>query len=94
MELHPLFFLSPYMSPAHFGFLRHMPHVHVGTYTCLFLKACALITFLHVPSEMGTCTCPYAPGACVLKTQNVQEIYTDSGKTSTAWGGDVEGHVE
>ena len=80
MELHPLFFLTPYMSPAHFGFSRLMPHVYVDTCTCHFLKACALRIFLHVPSKKATCTCPHARGACVLKIQNEQETYMEAGK--------------
>ena len=46
MELHPLFFLTPYMSPAHFEFLRGRAygHVHVPTCTwgmCLENPKCA-----------------------------------------------------
>ena len=38
------FFLTPYMSPVHFGFSRYMTHVHVYTCTwgmCLENSKCA-----------------------------------------------------
>ncbi len=57
-----------------------MPHVHVGTCMCPFLKARAKTCSEHVPLEKGTCTCSHARGACVLKIKNVEETHKESGE--------------
>ena len=35
------FFMAPCVSPLHSIFSDHVHHVHMGTCTCLFMKACA-----------------------------------------------------
>ena len=37
------FFMAPCVSTLHSIFSDHMPHVHVGTCTCLFMKKCSLL---------------------------------------------------
>ena len=46
------FFMALYVSPLHSIFSNHMPHVHVGTCTCLFMKACAPKTKKNLTSSI------------------------------------------